>query len=46
MKVVKVGNSLKLTLPSEICKQMKIQAGDMMYISANGKELTIRKAKP
>ena len=43
VKVVKVGNSLRLTLPKAICKSYDIQAGDELLLDLKKDEVLIEK---
>jgi AbrB family looped-hinge helix DNA binding protein len=44
-KVVKIGNSLRVTLPSEICETLKLGAGDVLEFSATNDDIVIRKVR-
>jgi putative addiction module antidote len=44
-KVVTIGNSLRVTIPSEIVDMLKISEGDEIeFLSTNG-DIVVRKAK-
>jgi len=44
-KVVKIGGSLRLTLPPEVAEILKLQAGDTVEYVANNGDIIIRKEK-
>jgi antitoxin component of MazEF toxin-antitoxin module len=44
-KVVRIGNSLRVTLPPEICQILKIELGDDVEFSSSDGDIIIRKAK-
>jgi putative addiction module antidote len=44
-KIVKIGNSLRVTLPTEICEPLHLKAGDTLEFAATNGEIVIRKAK-
>jgi AbrB family looped-hinge helix DNA binding protein len=41
--VVKVGNSLRITLPKEICKATAIREGSTVGVSLTDSEIKVRK---
>lgn len=43
IKVVKVGNSLRITIPKEIADSMKIRAGDVVGITLDDKRMIVRR---
>lgn len=43
IKVVKVGNSLRITIPKEIVDSMKLRAGDTVGVSLSNNEIIVRK---
>jgi len=43
IKVVKVGNSLRITIPGEIAESMRIRAGDVVGISLDDNRMIVRK---
>ncbi len=45
MKVAKIGNSLRITLPKPITDQLKIKAGDILGLSLTDGEIIVRKMK-
>jgi len=44
MKVGKIGNSLRVTIPKEIAETIGLKAGDLVNISLDNSGITIRKA--
>jgi AbrB family looped-hinge helix DNA binding protein len=44
-KVVKIGGSLRLTVPPEIAQLLKIKEGDEIEFLSNNGDILIRKAK-
>jgi AbrB family looped-hinge helix DNA binding protein len=45
IKVVKVGNSLRITLPKEICRAAGIERGATVAISVGDGEVIVRKVR-
>ena len=45
IKVVAIGDSLRVTIPKEICEALKIKRGDTVAMTTNNSEIIIRKAK-
>jgi antitoxin component of MazEF toxin-antitoxin module len=43
--VVKIGGSLRVTIPTEIVEMMRIQVGDEIEFSSSNGDIMIRKAK-
>jgi len=45
LKVIvgKVGNSLKITLPSPILEQLGIEKGDFLYLSVEDSKIVVEK---
>lgn len=43
IKVVKVGNSLRITIPKEIAEAIKLKVGDVVGISLDNSRIIIRK---
>jgi len=43
-KVVKVGNSLRVTIPTEILEALRLKAGDTLEFAATNGDILIRKA--
>lgn len=43
IKVVKIGNSLRVTIPKEIVEAIKLKAGDLVNISLNNNQIIIQK---
>jgi len=44
-KVVRIGGSLRLTLPPEVAEALKIKPGDEVEYTATNDTITIRKAR-
>jgi len=44
-KIVKIGNSLRVTMPTEICEQLRLNAGDTLEFTASNGDIIIRKGK-
>jgi putative addiction module antidote len=44
IKVVKVGNSLRVTIPKEIAEAIKVKTGDLVNISLENSRIIICKA--
>jgi len=45
IKVVRIGNSLRITVPKEIAEALEIQAGDLVGVSLNDKRIIVKKLK-
>lgn len=45
IKVVQVGESLKITIPYEICRALKIKKGDTVRVTTNNGDIMVKKAK-
>lgn len=43
VKVVKIGNSLRATIPKEIAEYLKINEGDTLELTVTGETINIRK---
>ena len=43
ISVVKVGNSLRMTIPKQIAKSMKIDKGSIVLVTMNDGEMVVRK---
>jgi putative addiction module antidote len=43
MKIVKVGNSLRVTIPKEIVEAVRLKAGDSVNIWLDGNQINICK---
>lgn len=43
VKVVEVGNSLRVAIPREIVRALGIQKGDMLLMTTNDSEILLRK---
>lgn len=46
LKAAQVGNSMKVTIPKEICEYLKIEKGDLLQMWAENSHLIIEKKKP
>ncbi len=44
IKAVKVGNSLRMTIPQEFCSALEIEAGDVLLVSISNNQLEVKKA--
>ena len=44
-KVVKIGNSLRVTIPTEICETLRLIHGDTLEFAATNGDIIIRKGK-
>ena len=42
-KIVKVGNSLRVTIPTEILETLRLKAGDTLEFAATNGDILIRK---
>jgi len=45
IKVVKVGNSLRITIPKEIADATRLKEGDLVGISLDNGRIIVRKVK-
>ena len=45
VKVVAIGDSLRIVIPKPICEGLKIKRGDTVILTTSDGEITIRKAK-
>lgn len=43
VKVVKVGNTLRVAIPKDVAESLEIKAGDTMGLSLNDKQIVLRK---
>jgi len=43
IKVVKVGNSLRMTIPKEIAEAMKLRVADVVVVTLDDKRMIVRK---
>jgi hypothetical protein len=44
-KIVKIGNSLRVTIPMEVCQVLKLNVGDTLEFSSTNGEIVISKGK-
>ena len=45
MKLVKIGNSLRVTIPAEVCDALDLREGNTLGISLTNSEIRIRKLR-
>lgn len=45
VKVVKIGNSLRMTIPKEVAGTMALKPGDILLVGLDDSHMTVRKAK-
>ena len=45
IKVVKVGNSLRITIPKEIAEALNLKVGDLVGVSLDDDQIVVRKIK-
>jgi len=45
MKAVKIGNSIKVTIPQEICEALGLKEGNILGVSINDSQVIVRKLK-
>ena len=45
VKVVKIGNSLRITVPKEVCKSMKLFEGSTVGIMLTNGDFRVRKIR-
>ncbi|MBL7167232.1 AbrB/MazE/SpoVT family DNA-binding domain-containing protein [Candidatus Bathyarchaeota archaeon] len=43
MSVVKVGNSLRMTIPKEIVRAMNLEKGDTLLVGMNNGDMIVKK---
>jgi len=43
VKVVKIGNSLRMTIPKPIVDYLKIEAGDTLEVTVQDSEMVVKK---
>jgi AbrB family looped-hinge helix DNA binding protein len=43
MSVVKVGNSLRMTIPKEIVRAMNLEKGDKLLVGMNNGDMIVKK---
>jgi AbrB family looped-hinge helix DNA binding protein len=46
VKAVKIGNSIRATIPKEIADYLKIKNGDVLEMTVTDHTITIRKKEP
>jgi len=45
VKLVKIGNSLRATLPKEVCEALGLKEGNILGVSVTDYEVRIRRVK-
>jgi putative addiction module antidote len=45
VKVVKIGNSLRITIPKEVAEALGLRQGDVVYVGLSKARMVVRKAK-
>lgn len=45
VKLVKIGNSLRMTIPVEVVEAMKIKEGDTLTVDVQGDMIIVKKLK-
>ncbi len=45
VKLVKIGNSLRMTLPKEVCDAIGLKEGNTLGVSVTDTEVKVRKVK-
>lgn len=45
MKAVKIGNSIKVTIPQEICEALGVKEGNILGVSVDDSRVVVRKLK-
>ena len=45
ISVVKVGNSLRMTIPKQIAKAMNLEKGDILLVGMTDGDMVVRKKK-
>ncbi len=43
IKAVKVGNSIRMTIPKEIVEHLQIKKGDVLEVSVTNGEMSVKK---
>jgi len=43
VKAVKIGNSIRMTIPKQIVEYLKIEAGDTLEVTVQDSEITVQK---
>ena len=44
VKIVKLGNSLRITIPKEVARTLNLKAGDILEIGVDNSHMTVKKA--
>lgn len=45
VKVVKIGNSIRMTIPKQVAEHLKIQEGDTLQITVQNDEIIVKKGR-
>ena len=45
VKAVKIGNSIRVTIPKQIVDYLKIRAGDILEVTVQDSEIVVQKKK-
>ena len=45
VKAVKIGNSIRMTIPKEIVEYLEIKEGDILLVSVTDKQIIVKKKK-
>lgn len=43
VKAVKIGNSIRMTIPKQIAEYLKINEGDTLEVTVQNREITVKK---
>ena len=43
VKAVKIGNSIRMTIPKEIVEYLEIKEGDILLVSVTDKQIIVKK---
>jgi len=43
VKAVKIGNSIRMTIPKQICSYLKIEEGDTLEITVQDSQMVVKK---
>ena len=43
VKAVKIGNSIRMTIPKEIVEYLEIKEGDILLVSVTDKQIVVKK---
>jgi len=45
VKAVKIGNSMRMTIPRQIVEYLKIEAGDILTVYVSNSEILVKKGE-